>query len=243
VAARIGVIFEDEFFIAIDKPAGLAVHGGSGVKLGVIEALRQVRQPEPGRELFLELVHRLDRETSGLMLLAKRRSSLTEFHRQLREGQMRKRYIALVWGSWPQDCDRIDAPLHKWVNARGERWVRIQEGGQTAITKVRLLQQLAHVSLGPVSLLQCEPLTGRTHQLRVHLAGQGHPILGDPKYGLHERDAAAGPKGTGLIGRMALHAWSLRLTHPNTGETLTLTAPLGQALQDLLNTLGAKPLR
>lgn len=243
VAARIGVIFEDEFFIAIDKPAGLAVHGGSGVKLGVIEALRQVRQPEAGRELFLELVHRLDRETSGLMLLAKRRSSLTEFHRHLREGQMRKRYIALVWGSWPQDCDRIDAPLHKWVNARGERWVRIQEGGQTAITKVRLLQQLAHVSLGPVSLLQCEPLTGRTHQLRVHLAGQGHPILGDPKYGLHERDAAAGPKGTGLIGRMALHAWSLRLTHPNTGETLTLTAPLGQALQDLLNTLGAKPLR
>jgi len=243
VAARIGVIFEDEFFIAIDKPAGLAVHGGSGVKLGVIEALRQVRQPEAGRELFLELVHRLDRETSGLMLLAKRRSSLTEFHRQLREGQMRKRYIALVWGRWPQDCDRIDAPLHKWVNARGERWVRIQEGGQTAITKVRLLQQLEHVSLGSVSLLQCEPLTGRTHQLRVHLAGQGHPIVGDPKYGLHERDEAAGPKGTGLIGRMALHAWSLRLTHPNTGETLTLTAPVGQALQDLLNTLGAKPLR
>ena len=243
VAARIGVIFEDEFFIAIDKPAGLAVHGGSGVKLGVIEALRQVRQPEAGRELFLELVHRLDRETSGLMLLAKRRSSLTEFHRQLREGQMRKRYIALVWGRWPQDCDRIDAPLHKWVNARGERWVRIQEGGQTAITKVRLLQQLEHVSLGSVSLLQCEPLTGRTHQLRVHLAGQGHPIVGDPKYGLHERDEAAGPKGTGLIGRMALHAWSLRLTQPNTGETLTLTAPVGQALQDLLNTLGAKPLR
>ena len=241
VAARIGVIFEDEFFIAIDKPAGLAVHGGSGVKLGVIEALRQVRQPEAGRELFLELVHRLDRETSGLMLLAKRRSSLTEFHRQLREGQMRKRYIALVWGSWPQDCDRIDAPLHKWVNARGERWVRIQEGGQTAITKVRLLQPLEHVSLGPVSLLQCEPLTGRTHQLRVHLAGQGHPIVGDPKYGLHERDEAAGPKGAGLIGRMVLHAWSLRLTHPNTGETLTLTAPLGQALQDLLNLLGAKP--
>jgi len=243
VAARIGVIFEDEFFIAIHKPAGLAVHGGSGVKLGVIEALRQVRQPEAGRELFLELVHRLDRETSGLMLLAKRRSSLTEFHRQLREGQMRKRYIALVWGRWPQDCDRIDAPLHKWVNARGERWVRIQEGGQTAITKVRLLQQLEHVSLGSMSLLQCEPLTGRTHQLRVHLAGQGHPIVGDPKYGLHERDEAAGPKGTGLIGRMALHAWSLRLTHPNTGETLTLTAPVGQALQDLLNTLGAKPLR
>ncbi len=243
VAARIGVIFEDEFFIAIDKPAGLAVHGGSGVKLGVIEALRQVRQPEAGRELFLELVHRLDRETSGLILLAKRRSILTEFHRQLREGQMRKRYIALVWGRWPQDCDRIDAPLHKWVNARGERWVRIQEGGQTAITKVRLLQQLEHVSLGSVSLLQCEPLTGRTHQLRVHLAGQGHPIVGDPKYGLHERDEAAGPKGTGLIGRMALHAWSLRLTHPNTGETLTLTAPVGQALQDLLNTLGAKPLR
>jgi 23S rRNA pseudouridine955/2504/2580 synthase len=177
------------------------------------------------------------------MLLAKRRSSLTEFHRQLREGQMRKRYLAVVWGSWPQACDRIDAPLHKWVNARGERWVRIQEGGQAAITKVRVLQQLDHPLLGAVSVLQCEPLTGRTHQLRVHLAGQGHPILGDPKYGVHERDDAVGPKGPGLITRMALHAWSLRLTHPNTGEALILTAPVGQEFQNLLNTLGAKPLR
>lgn len=233
---KILIVYEDEVMLAINKPHGLAVHGGSGVKLGVIEALRQTRN-----EKFLELVHRLDRETSGLMLLARRRSSLTEFHRQLREGEMRKRYLALVWGAWPIGVDRIEAPLHKWVNARGERWVRIEEGGQTAITKVKALQRTTHPVFGPVSLLQCEPLTGRTHQLRVHLAAQGCPIIGDPKYGRHEQDEGFGPKArepkARLVTRMFLHAWQLRSKHPLSEENLHLKADLDPLFQRALQQL------
>lgn len=254
ISQKIGVILEDESVLAINKPFGLAVHGGSGVKLGVIEALRQSRFPKsqsdgqdrshPAGQAgqgFLELVHRLDRETSGLMLIAKRRSSLTDFHRQLREGQMRKRYIALVWGDWPLGVDRIEAPLHKWVNAKGERWVRVQEDGQAAITKVKVLQRVDAPVLGPVSLLVCEPLTGRTHQLRVHLASQGCPIIGDPKYGDYGRDDLFGakhpePKGR-LVTRMFLHAWQLRCQHPKTQETLNLLAPLDDSFMDALNLL------
>ncbi len=254
ISQKIGVILEDESVLAINKPFGLAVHGGSGVKLGVIEALRQSRFPKslPGEQDrshpagqaglgFLELVHRLDRETSGLMLIAKRRSSLTDFHRQLREGQMRKRYLALVWGSWPVGVDRIEAPLHKWVNPKGERWVRVQEDGQAAITKVKTLQRIDAPILGPVSLLICEPLTGRTHQLRVHLASQGCPIIGDPKYGDHGRDDLFGakhpePKGR-LVTRMFLHAWQLRCQHPKTQETLNLMAPLDESFMNALNLL------
>lgn len=254
ISQKIGVILEDDMVLAINKPFGLAVHGGSGVKLGVIEALRQSRFPKMGAadqdrshpagqtgQGFLELVHRLDRETSGLMLIAKRRSSLTDFHRQLREGQMRKRYIALVWGDWPVGVDRIEAPLHKWVNAKGERWVRVQEDGQAAITKVKVLQRVDAPLLGPVSLLVCEPLTGRTHQLRVHLASQGCPIIGDPKYGDHGRDDAFNvkhlePKAR-LVTRMFLHAWQLRFQHPKTQETLNLLAPLDESFMNALNLL------
>ena len=254
---KIGIVLEDDVVLAINKPFGLAVHGGSGVKLGVIEALRQSRFPKaqpanlaagvrdvPGNPgvAFLELVHRLDRETSGLMLIAKRRSGLTDFHRQLREGQMRKRYLALTWGSWPQGVDRIEAPLHKWVNAKGERWVRVDEGGQAAITKVKVLQRKALPVLGQVSFLVCEPLTGRTHQLRVHLASQGCPIIGDPKYGDHARDDAFGPKHVEptarLVTRMFLHAWQLRCQHPKTQETVNLLAPLDDYFRNALDLLG-----
>jgi 23S rRNA pseudouridine955/2504/2580 synthase len=224
VTDKIKTVFEDEVMLAIDKPFGLAVHGGSGVKLGVIEALRVTVSgtvsgtvPDTARN-YLELVHRLDRETSGVMLIAKRRSSLTEFHRQLREGEMRKRYLALVWGDWPIGLDQIDAPLHKWVNAKGERWVRVDPQGQVAITKVKVLQRAQHQQFGKVSLLECEPITGRTHQLRVHLASQGCPVVGDPKYGDHKRDDALRPK------RMMLHAWQLRCKHPRSEEKLHLRA-------------------
>jgi 23S rRNA pseudouridine955/2504/2580 synthase len=255
VTAKIKVVLEDEIMLAIDKPFGLAVHGGSGVKLGVIEALRASlrgdgspralssprdddktpslrgsARPEaiqdlgsprpfgPRDDVYLELVHRLDRETSGVMLIAKRRSALTEFHRQLREGEMRKRYLALVWGDWPVGLDQIDAPLHKWVNAKGERWVRVDPEGQVAITKVKVLQRAQHPEFGNVSLLECEPITGRTHQLRVHLASQGCPILGDSKYGDYTRDGVLKPK------RMMLHAWQLRCKHPRSEEKLHLRA-------------------
>jgi 23S rRNA pseudouridine955/2504/2580 synthase len=243
IADRIQVVLEDSVLLAINKPAGLAVHGGSGVKLGVIEALRLARgltaqDPQASGGDFLELVHRLDRETSGLMLLAKRRSCLTELHRQLREGEMRKRYLAIVWGDWPKALVRIDAALHKWVNAKGERWVRVQEDGQSAITNIRVIKRFEHPLAGPLTVLVCEPLTGRTHQLRVHLASAGHPIVGDPKYGLHERDAAFGPKHAEPAGRLAtrmmLHAWQLRLTHPKEGQTLQLHADPDALLADAL---------
>ena len=226
ISDQIQVVFEDDAVLAINKPFGVAVHGGSGVKLGVIEALRQTTEP-----VFLELVHRLDRETSGLMLLAKKRPALTEFHRQLREGQMRKRYLALVWGSWPAGVDQIDSPLYKWVNAKGERWVRVDPEGQVAITRVKCLQRVDHPELGALSLMQCEPITGRTHQLRVHLATQGHPILGDPKYGDHVKDELLKPMG---FRRMFLHAWQLRCMHPKTKEKLFLKADMDTACQSFL---------
>jgi len=240
MSEKIQVLFEDELVLAINKPFGFAVHGGSGVRLGVIEALRQSRfgvntiaaregtnRIESG---FLELVHRLDRETSGVMLIAKRRSALTEFHRQLRDGEMRKRYLALVWGGWPIGLDRIEAPLHKWVNAKGERWVRVQDGGQMAITKIQVLQRITHPVMGEVSFLRCEPLTGRTHQLRVHLAHAGCPIIGDPKYGRYAHDAMFGQQHSDpdcrWVTRMFLHAWQLRCRHPKGLERLDFRADL-----------------
>jgi 23S rRNA pseudouridine955/2504/2580 synthase len=232
ISEKIAVVFEDDGVLAINKPAGIAVHGGSGVKLGVIEALRQYRNP-----IFLELVHRLDRETSGLMLLAKKRSVLTGIHQQLREGRMKKRYLALVWGAWPKALEVIDQPLHKWVNAKGERWVRVDPEGQTAITRVTCLQQVDHAALGRLSLLRCEPITGRTHQLRVHLAFAGCPILGDPKYGKVDQDEAIRALG---FKRMFLHAWQLQARHPVTDERLQFEAALDPGTLAFLKTLSFK---
>ncbi len=252
IAASIGVVFDDGDVLAVSKPPGLAVHGGSGVKLGLIEALRQSRElpqtPAPGAAApFLELVHRLDRETSGLILLARRRAALTELHRQLREGEMRKQYLALVWGDLGCAQTVIDAPLHKWVNAQGERWVRVEEGGQAAMTRVRRLGHIAHPSLGPVSLLLCEPVTGRTHQLRVHLVSRGCPIVGDPKYGDRDRDArwrsdSASTQASGdpAGGRMFLHAWRLRFRHPRQGTPLSLEAEPDAAFLAGLSAFGLR---
>jgi 23S rRNA pseudouridine955/2504/2580 synthase len=158
---------------------------------------------------------------------------------------MRKQYLALVWGAPQEERLVIEAPLHKWVNAQGERWVRVEEGGQVAITRVRRIAAVSHPESGPMALLLCEPVTGRTHQLRVHLASRGWPIVGDPKYGDRERDDrwrrrssvhASGPSSF----RMFLHAWRLRCRHPRSGEPLALEAQPDAAFASVLNELGVK---
>jgi 23S rRNA pseudouridine955/2504/2580 synthase len=220
-AARI--LHEDEALIAIDKPAGVAVHGGSGVSLGVIEQLRRER-PEAR---FLELVHRLDRGTSGVLLLAKKRAALTRLHEQLREGAVRKCYLALVKGRWGRPKTSIALPLHKYVLKSGERRVRVDETGQAAHTIVRVVS-----TYGDLTLVEAELKTGRTHQIRVHLAHVGHPIAGDDKYGDFDLNKTLAREG---LRRMFLHACKVSLDHPVTGTRLTLEAPLPAELRAFLD--------
>lgn len=208
------VVFEDEAMLVIDKPAGIAVHGGSGVAFGVIERLRAAR---PGAPL-LELAHRLDRETSGLLMVAKKRKALLGLHQMMREGLGNKRYYALVCGDWVNDRQHIKLPLTKWTTQSGERRVRVDREGQAAHTIVTLKQRF-----GAFSLLECELRTGRTHQIRVHLASSGFPIVGDEKYGDDAVRATFARQG---FGRMFLHAHQLVLPHPLSGDTLQLDAPL-----------------
>ncbi|MFE8645496.1 RluA family pseudouridine synthase [Sphingomonas sp. NCPPB 2930] len=230
-AREFPVLFEDDHLLAIDKPAGVAVHGGSGVSFGVIEQLRQAR-PEAR---FLELVHRLDRETSGILLVAKRRSALTRLQDQFRERETGKTYLALAIGTWPARLKVLDQPLHKYLQADGERRVRITTAedpdGMRSITLVKVRHTAAARNpegLPAFSLLEVTIKTGRTHQIRVHLAGQGHAIAGDDKYGdfaLNKRLAAQG------LGRMFLHAWRLQFNHPATDERITLVAELPPELR------------
>jgi 23S rRNA pseudouridine955/2504/2580 synthase len=234
-AREFPVLFEDEHLIAIDKPAGVAVHGGSGVSFGVIEQLRQARPDAK----FLELVHRLDRETSGILLVAKKRSALTRLQDQFRGRETGKTYLALVSGSWPANKKVIDISLHKYLQADGERRVKVvakdDPDGMRAITLVKVAQR---VSLplpagegrgeGGFSLLEVTIKTGRTHQIRVHLASQGHPIVGDDKYGDFELNKALQKQG---LKRMYLHAWRLQFDHPATGERIELLAPLPPELK------------
>ncbi len=223
------IVFEDDAFLAIDKPAGVAVHGGSGVSFGVIEQMRQAR---PQAKL-LELVHRLDRETSGLLLIAKKKSALKALQDQFRERETGKTYLALVKGAWPARLKVLDQPLHKYLLADGERRVKVtgkdDPDGMRSVTLVKVAQRLpapaALVAVAPegFSLLEVTIKTGRTHQIRVHLASAGHPIAGDDKYGdfeLNRQLARAGLK------RMFLHAWRLKLTHPVTNSALELQAEL-----------------
>lgn len=235
-AREFPVLFEDEHLLAIDKPAGVAVHGGSGVSFGVIEQLRQAR---PGAR-FLELVHRLDKETSGVLLLAKKRSALTQVQDQFRARDTGKTYAALVIGHWPATLKVIDVALHKTLDARGERHVlpvaADHPDGRRSISLVQVVQDYALATLLDVTLK-----TGRTHQIRVHLQQAGHAIVGDPKYGdfaLNRQWA----KGEGLGGhrfeRMFLHARQLSFDHPASGERITLTAPLPPACTALLRRLG-----
>jgi len=212
------VLLEDDHLIAVDKPAGVAVHGGSGVSFGVIEQLRQARP----QAKFLELVHRLDRETSGILLVAKKRSALTRLQDQFRERETGKTYLALVTGAWPANRKVIDQPLHKYLQADGERRVRVvakdDPDGMRAITLVKVARALEGFTLLEVTIK-----TGRTHQIRVHLASQGHPIAGDDKYGDFELNKALARQG---LKRMFLHAWRLRFAHPGTAEDVELESPL-----------------
>lgn len=219
-AREFPVIFEDEHLLVIDKPAGVAVHGGSGVSYGVIEALRRAR---PAAK-FLELVHRLDKETSGLLMIAKKRSALVNLQDQLRDRETGKTYAALVWGDWPDKLKVIDVPLVKFVGSDGERWVRPGQADEPeakrSISLVKVLRRTPEFSLLDVTIK-----TGRTHQIRVHLQQAGHPIVGDPKYGDFEKNRALA-RGPAKFDRMFLHARRLRFNHPATGEEITVEAPL-----------------
>jgi 23S rRNA pseudouridine955/2504/2580 synthase len=208
------LVYEDASLLVIDKPSGMAVHGGSGVSYGVIEALRAAR---PDAKV-LELAHRLDRDTSGLLVVAKKRGALVELHRMLRDGEIEKVYVAVVKGSPARKQFDITDALHKYVNAKGERRVAVQEGGMEAVTKVRVLG-----TSGDLSVLQLRLMTGRTHQIRVHLAHAGHPVLGDDKYGDFELNRAVARQG---VKRLFLHAHRLAFAHPVDHTKLRFEAPL-----------------
>jgi 23S rRNA pseudouridine955/2504/2580 synthase len=212
--AEFPVVFEDPALLVIDKPAGLAVHGGSGVSFGVIESLRAARP----QAKVLELAHRLDRDTSGLLMVCKKRSALTAMHEQLREGRVEKVYTAIVKGAPAEAAFELSDPLHKYVTDSGERRVSVREGGMAARTQVRVRKRG-----GDFSVLEVRLLTGRTHQIRVHLAHAGHPVLGDDKYGDFALNRELGRQD---VKRLFLHAGRLAFAHPVSGERLRLGAPL-----------------
>ncbi len=219
------ILYEDDELIVLDKPAGLAVHGGSGISFGVIEQLRAMRP----QARFLELVHRLDRDTSGVLMLAKKRSALTALHANLRDGSVKKYYLALVRGNWLNARQSVKLALHKHVLASGERRVSVHPEGQASHTIFELQKKWRGFSL-----LRAELKTGRTHQIRVHLAHLGFPIVGDDKYGDPELNKDLKQRG---MKRMFLHASRLNITHPATGATLDLQAPLPAALENFLKSL------
>ncbi|HEX4782270.1 MAG TPA: RluA family pseudouridine synthase [Usitatibacter sp.] len=207
-------LYEDEFLVALDKPAGIAVHGGSGIAHGVIESLRAMRR----EARFLELVHRLDRETSGVLLVAKKRSALTALHEMLRDRDMDKRYVVGVKGRFRNELQRVKLALAEGRTPEGEKRVRVSSEGQASETVFRRLARGAEASL-----LEAELLTGRTHQIRVHLAHLDHPVLGDGKYGDFELNKRLRKEG---LKRMFLHASKLAFVHPMTGEPLEIASPL-----------------
>ncbi|GAB3016338.1 23S rRNA pseudouridine(955/2504/2580) synthase RluC [Bowmanella dokdonensis] len=219
------ILFEDDLLIAINKPSGMAVHGGSGLSFGVIEALRALR-PDAR---FLELVHRLDRDTSGCLLIAKRRSCLKALHEQLREKTVDKRYLALVKGAWPANRNKVKAPLRKNILKSGERMVSVAPEGKESETRYQLLESFAQASL-----VEAYPVTGRTHQIRVHCQHAGHEIAADDKYG--QEDFNQYCAGLGLK-RLFLHARSISFVHPKSATTVRLEAPLDEQLNAVLQKL------
>lgn len=225
------VVYEDEAILVIDKPPGIAVHGGSRLSYGIIEQLRQAR-PE---NAFLELAHRLDRDTSGLLVLAKKRSVLKALHELFRHGLVEKRYWALIKGRWRDRVRYVSLALEKFSTDEGERRVRVSREGKPAQSTVRLLRRWSQTTWGPISLVEVELETGRTHQIRVHLAHLGFPLLGDEKYGDFALNRRLQKEG---LPRMFLHAGKIAFTHPVRGERLTLTAQLAKDLDAFLGTLG-----
>ncbi len=232
------VLFEDECLLAIDKPSGVAVHGGSGVSFGVIEQLRMARP----QAKFLELVHRLDRDTSGILLIAKKRSALKHLQDQFRERETGKTYLALVAGRWPPGKKVLDKPLHKYLLENGERRVKVvardDPNGMPSVTLVKVAQRVSHPApMGAgrgegFTLLEVTIKTGRTHQIRVHLASEGFPLAGDDKYGdfeLNKTLAQSGPAPA--LKRMFLHAWRLQFNHPASGKRIELLAQLPPDLE------------
>jgi 23S rRNA pseudouridine955/2504/2580 synthase len=215
------VVFEDAALIVVDKPSGVAVHGGSGVSFGVIESMRAERP----QAKFLELVHRLDRDTSGLLMLAKKRSALVELHRMLREGEVDKRYLAVVKGRW-SGREELRESLHKYVTSQGERRVAVREDGQSAVTRVKAL-----TTKESASLVELRLMTGRTHQIRVHLAHAGHPVLGDDKYGDFELNKSLARAG---VKRLFLHAAKLSLSHPLSGAALAFSSAIPKEMKSFM---------
>lgn len=232
--AELPILYEDEALLVIDKPAGIAVHGGSGVSFGVIEALRRQRP----QARFLELAHRLDRETSGILLVGKKRSALTALHDMFREGGLGggrgadKRYLVLVKGRWMDPLRHARQPLLKYLLDSGERRVRVSPEGKPSHTVFRLLARWQNFSL-----LEAELKTGRTHQIRVHLADLGYPIAGDEKYGDFETNRLLARSG---LKRMFLHAWKMCFTHPLKDEGLELEAPVPESLKSFVDLLAQR---
>jgi len=217
------ILFEDNVILVINKPAGYAVHGGSGISSGIIETLREIRPDNR----FLELVHRIDKETSGCLIIAKKRSALRTLHEYFRGDGVRKSYLALLVGQWEQKKILVDQPLLKKTNQGGGANVKVHATGKPSQTLFRALELYANATL-----VEARPLTGRTHQIRVHAAWLGHPLVGDTRYGVELTNQQFRKKG---YKRMFLHAEKLQFAHPVSGEILNLIAPLPIELQALLN--------
>ncbi len=232
------IIFEDDALLVIDKPAGFAVHGGSGVSRGVIEQLRMERP----KAKFLELVHRLDRETSGVLMLAKKRVALVALHEMIRNNQTDKRYLMLVAGEWTEKKKRVTLDLQKYVLPNGERRVNVvTDKSKDKYDQAQVSETIFYLknSFEGFSLLEAQLITGRTHQLRVQLAHLGFPILGDDKYGDFANNKALAKKG---LKRMFLHSAETNLRHPVSGDKLKLIAPLPADLQKFMTSLVSKPV-
>lgn len=234
-AREFDIIYEDDAMLVVNKPCGVAVHGGSGISFGVIEQLRRARP----QAKYLELVHRLDKDTSGLLMIAKKRSALVKLHEAIRNDRPKKVYLALGVGRLQHDRFHVKLPLFKYTGAQGEKMVRVHADGQSAHTVFRVLQsfdgsRLHQIGISTLTLVEATLKTGRTHQIRVHLQSQNCPIAGDERYG----DYAANKRLQKIgLKRMFLHAAELHLAHPLSGDMLHLYAPLPDDLQAVLDGL------